>query len=118
MYIYTIYIYIHTHVCIYIYYIYIIDMYIYIYYIIYILYIYIYMYIYYRHLYLMIASSNLAASLLILYRSFSSLILSSALWSLFHVLSKRLYRKRNGLSDARVVSLPQKRIWLCSTFFV
>ena len=76
------------------------------------------MYIYYRHLYLMIASSNLAASLLILYRSFSSLILSSALWSLFHVLSKRLYRKRNGLSDARVVSLPQKRIWLCSTFFV
>ena len=103
-----------TCICVYIYihYIYISDMYRYILFIIYII------YSYYRHVYLMIASSNLAASLLILYCSFSPLILSSALWSLFQVLSKRWHRKRNGLSDARVVSLAKKEYGFAIHFCV
>ena len=127
-----VYIYIHMYIYIYVYYvyiyvniyIYIIDMYRYILYIIrdiyyiYIMYIHMYIYIYYRHVYLMIASSNLAASLLILYCSFSSLILSSALWSLFQVLSKRWHRKPNGLSDARVVSLAKKEYGFAIHFCV
>ena len=116
VYIYYTYIYIHTYVCIYIY---IIYMYRYILYIIYIIYVFTYIYIYYRHIYLMIASSNLAAFLLLLHWNFSPPILSAALWSLFHVLSKRWHRKCNALSDARVVSLPKKECgfavhFLCS----
>ena len=49
-----------------------------------------------------------AASLLILYYSFSSLILSSIVMSRFYILSKRFFPKREELSDARCQN--QKRI--------
>ena len=43
-----------------------------------------------------------AASLLISYCSFSSLILSSVMMISFYILSKKFFPKREGLSDARV----------------
>ena len=36
----------------------------------------------------------------------------------FYILSKRLFLKRKGLSDARVVSVTKKSIWFFGTFFV
>ena len=44
------------------------------------------------------------ASLLILHCTFSSLILSSIVIISFYILSKKLFMKREELSDARVVS--------------
>ena len=50
-----------------------------------------------------------AASLLILYWNFSSLILSSIIVMVsFYILSKRFFLKHEGLSDARVGSITQK----------
>ena len=49
-----------------------------------------------------------AASQLILYCSFSSLILSSVIMISFYILSKRLFLKRAELSEARVVSIKKK----------
>ena len=47
-------------------------------------------------------------SLLILYCSFSSLILSSSVMDSFHILSKRFFLKHEELSDARLVSITKK----------
>ena len=49
-----------------------------------------------------------AASLLISYCSFSYLILSSVVMISFCVLSKRIFLKRKGSSDARVASVTKK----------
>ena len=49
-----------------------------------------------------------AASLLISYCSFSSLILSSIAIISFYILSKRFFLKHEQLSDARVVSINKK----------
>ena len=49
-----------------------------------------------------------AASLLISYCSFSSLILSSIVMINFYILSKRFFLKHEELSDARVVSITTK----------
>ena len=49
-----------------------------------------------------------AASLLISYCSFSSLILSSIVMIGLYILSKRFFLKRTGVSDAKVVSITQK----------
>ena len=49
-----------------------------------------------------------AASLLISYYSFSSLILSSIVTISFYILSKWFSLKREGLSDPRVVSITEK----------
>ena len=49
-----------------------------------------------------------AASLLISYYSFSSLILSSIVMIRFYILSKRFFPKREELSDARVVPITKK----------
>ena len=49
-----------------------------------------------------------AASLLITYCSFSSLILSSVVMISFYILSKRFFLKHEGLSDARVTSITKK----------
>ena len=58
-----------------------------------------------------------AASLLILYCSFSSLILSSIALISFYILSKRLFLQLKGLSIARVVSTTIN-IWPCSTLII
>ena len=49
-----------------------------------------------------------AASLLIFYFNFLSLILSSVVIISFYILSKRLFLKREWLSDARVASITKK----------
>ena len=49
-----------------------------------------------------------AASLLISYWSYSSLILSSIAMISFYILSKRYLLKHEGLSDARVVLIIKK----------
>ena len=49
-----------------------------------------------------------AASMLISYCTFSSLILSSIVMIIFYILSKRFFLKREGLSDARVASIIKK----------
>ena len=49
-----------------------------------------------------------AASLLISYCSFSSLILSSIVIISFYILSERFFLKRKGLSDAKVASITKK----------
>ena len=59
-----------------------------------------------------------AASLLILYSSFSSLTLSSIARINFYILSQRFFLKRKKLSDGRVVSITKKRIWFCSALFI
>ena len=59
-----------------------------------------------------------AASLLISYFSFSSLILSSFVVINFYIVSKRFFLKRKELSDERVVSITKKRIWFCSRLFI
>ena len=46
--------------------------------------------------------------LLISYRSFSSLILSSIIMISTYIRSERLFLKRKGLSDARVASITKK----------
>ena len=51
-----------------------------------------------------------AASLLLSYCSFSSLILSSVAMIRFYVLFGRYFLKRKELSDARVASITRKRI--------
>ena len=48
-----------------------------------------------------------AASLLISFSSFSSIILSSFFMAGFNILSKGFFLKPKGLSDARVVSITQ-----------
>ena len=50
----------------------------------------------------------LAASLIISYCSFSSLILLSVIMVSFYIFSKRLFLKREGLSDARVASITKR----------
>ena len=59
-----------------------------------------------------------AASQLISYSNFSSLILPLVVIISFYILSKRFFLKRKGLSDARVVSITNKIICFCSTLFV
>ena len=49
-----------------------------------------------------------AASVLILYYNFSSLIFSSIIMINFYILSKRFFLKCEELSDARVVSITEK----------
>ena len=49
-----------------------------------------------------------AASLLISYCSFSSLILSSIVMIIFHILSERVFLKPKGFSNARVASITEK----------
>ena len=49
-----------------------------------------------------------AASLLISYCNFPSLILSSIVMISFYILSERLFLKREGLSDPRVASITKK----------
>ena len=51
---------------------------------------------------------SVGASLVISYFSFSSLILSLIVMISFYILSKRLFLKRKGLSDVRVVSITKK----------
>ena len=62
-----------------------------------------------RYLYLLIFPDDngniFAASLLILYCSFPSLILSSTVLISFYILSKTFFLKRERLSDGRVVSI-------------
>ena len=62
-----------------------------------------------RYSYLSILPDNnadiFAASLLISYCSFSSLIFSSIVMINFYLVSKRFFLKREELSDARVVSI-------------
>ena len=62
-----------------------------------------------RNAYLSILADNnadiFAASLLISYCSFSSLILSLLLVIRFYIFSKRFFLKRKALSNARVVSI-------------
>ena len=56
-----------------------------------------------------------ASSLLILYCSFSSLILSSIFMINFYIVSKRFFLKRKELSDGRVVSITKKEYgWIKS----
>ena len=63
-------------------------------------------------------ADTFTASLLILYCSFSSLILASIVMINFYFLSKRFFLKRIELSDARVVSMTKKKkIWFCSTLY-
>ena len=75
-----------------------------------------------RYSYLSILPDNkadiFAASLLILNCNFSSLILLSVLIISFHVLSKRFFLKREGLSGARVVSITKKEYGFAVHFFV
>ena len=54
---------------------------------------------------IMLTFVNNAASLLILYCSFLSLILLSIVTISFYILSKRFFLKREEISDARVVSI-------------
>ena len=49
-----------------------------------------------------------AISQVISYCSFLSLILSSIIMISFYILSKRLFLKHKGLSDARVASIPKR----------
>ena len=49
-----------------------------------------------------------AASLSQSYCSFATVILSSIVMINFYILTKRLFLKRKGLSDARVLSLTKK----------
>ena len=58
-----------------------------------------------------------AASLWISYCSFSSQILPSVVMISFYILSKRFILKREGLSDARVLSITNKT-WFFNPFFV
>ena len=53
-------------------------------------------------------ADSFAASLLILYCSFSSLILSSFVVISFYILSTRFFLQRKELSDAKVVSIIKK----------
>ena len=65
-----------------------------------------------RYSYLSIFPDNIAnvfaASFLLWYYSFSSLILSSIVMISFDIFPRRLRMKRKGLSEARVVSLTKK----------
>ena len=54
---------------------------------------------------IMLIFVNNAASLLILYCGFLSLILLSIVTISFYILSKRFFLKREEISDARVVSI-------------
>ena len=54
---------------------------------------------------IMLIFSNNAASLLILYCGFLSLILLSIVMISSYILSKRFFLKREEISDARVVSV-------------
>ena len=58
-----------------------------------------------------------AASLLITYCTFSSVILSSIIMISFHNLSARFFLKREGLSDARVASITKKEYALQYIFY-
>ena len=58
-----------------------------------------------------------AASLLITYCSFSSLVLSWIVMINFYIVSKRFFLKHEELSDGRVVSIT-KKIWFCSRVFI
>ena len=58
-----------------------------------------------------------AASLLILYYIFSSLIVSSIVMISFYILSKRFFLKPEELSDARVVSIIKKNMVLQYIFY-
>ena len=51
----------------------------------------------------------IAASLLISYCSFSTLILSSIVIISFYILSKRFFLKREELTDVRVVSITKNK---------
>ena len=53
-----------------------------------------------------------AASLLTSYCRFSSLIIASIVMIAFYILSQIFFLKREGLSDARVVSILKKNIVL------
>ena len=59
-----------------------------------------------------------AASLLILYCTFSSLILSSNIVISFYILSKSFFLKRKELSDARVVSRLKTNMVLQYIFYI
>ena len=77
-----------------------------------------------RYLYLLIFPDDngniFAASLLILYCSFPSLILSPTVLISFYILSKTFFLKREILSDGRVVSITKNDfgLWICSTFVI
>ena len=77
-----------------------------------------------RHLYLLIFPDDngniFAASLLILYCSFPSLILSPTVLISFYILSKTFFLKREILSDGRVVSITKNDfgLWIYSTFVI
>ena len=70
-----------------------------------------------RYSYLSVFSDDngdiFAVSLLILYCSFSFVVLSSIVMTSFYILSERFSLKRKRLSDATVVSIAK---WFCSTF--
>ena len=59
-----------------------------------------------------------AASRLILYCSFPSLILPSIVMINFYTVSKRFFVKRGELSAGRVISIIKKRIWFYSRHFI
>ena len=58
-----------------------------------------------------------AASLVILYCTFSSIILSSIAMISFYIVSKRFFLKHEGLSDERVVSVTKKEYVFAVHFF-
>ena len=71
-----------------------------------------------RYSYLSIVTDDnadtFAASLLVSYCSFSSLILSSVVS--YYILSKRFFLKRKGLFDARVASITKKEYGFAVNF--
>ena len=72
-----------------------------------------------RNSYLLILPDTIfAASPLILYYSFSSLIVSSVVMITFYILLKMLCLKRKGLSDGNVVSFTKKEHGFAVYFFV
>ena len=77
-----------------------------------------------RYLYLLTFPDDngniFAASLLILYCSFPSLILSPTVLISFYILSKTFFLKREILSDGRVVSITKNDfgLWICSAFVI
>ena len=58
-----------------------------------------------KFLHFFVSTDIFPASLLILYCTFSSLIISSITIISFYILSKRCFLKREKLSDTRVVSI-------------
>ena len=62
-------------------------------------------------------ADTFAASLLISYCIYSSIILSSTVMINFYILSKRFFLKRKRLSDAKVVSITKNNKVLQYTFY-